>query len=63
MLTLTRKPGQDIEIQNEHGDIIMVIVIKEIRRNQVRVGIEAPRDLTILRGEIADEIRKQQDPA
>lgn len=54
MLTLTRKVGESIRI----GDDIE-IVVKEIRRNQVRIGIVAPRDIAIFRQEVYDAIADQ----
>lgn len=53
MLTLTRKVGESIRI----GDDIEIIV-KEIRRNQVRIGVVAPRDVPIHREEIYDAIQR-----
>ena len=52
MLTLTRKVGERIQI----GDDI-IIEVREIRRNQVRIGVVAPRDIPIQREELleADE--------
>lgn len=47
MLTLTRKVGETIRI----GDEIQ-IVVKEIRKNQVRIGIIAPRNVKIFREEV-----------
>ncbi|MBU1241990.1 carbon storage regulator [Myxococcota bacterium] len=47
MLTLTRKPGQEIIV----GDNIRIIV-KEVRGHQVRIGICAPAGVTINRGEV-----------
>ncbi|MEM1347082.1 MAG: carbon storage regulator CsrA [Myxococcota bacterium] len=52
MLTLTRKVGESIRI----GDDIE-IVVKEIRRNQVRIGIVAPRDVPIYREEVYEAIQ------
>lgn len=58
MLTLTRKAGESIRI----GDDIE-IVVKEIRRNQVRIGIIAPRDVAIYREELYEESRtKPEEP-
>jgi len=51
MLTLTRKVGETIRI----GDDIE-IVVKEIRKNQVRIGIVAPKHVKIYREEIYDNI-------
>ena len=51
MLTLTRKVGEIIRI----GDDIQVVV-KEIRKNQVRIGIVAPRDVKIFRDEVYQNI-------
>ncbi len=56
MLTLTRKVGESIRI----GENIE-IVVKEIRRNQVRIGIVAPRDVSIYREEVYEAILDQDD--
>lgn len=56
MLTLTRKVGESIRIGDE-----IEIVVKEIRRNQVRIGIIAPRDVPIYREEIYDAIQDEED--
>lgn len=54
MLVLTRKKGQSIII----GDNIEVSII-EIQGEQVRIGINAPKDITIHRDEIYKEIQKE----
>lgn len=48
MLVLSRKRGEQIEI----GDLIRVTVT-DINSERVRVGIEAPRNIVILRKELA----------
>ena len=48
MLVLSRKPGEKIIIGN--GITLTVI---EVKGNQVRVGIDAPDDVRILRAELA----------
>ena len=53
MLTLTRKVGESIRI----GDDI-VIVVKEIKGKQVRLGIEAPRDVYVCREELFQKIEQ-----
>jgi carbon storage regulator len=51
MLVLTRKPGEKIMI----GDDI-VITVMEGRGDGVRIGIEAPRGVTIQRSEVVEAI-------
>ena len=48
MLVLTRKAGETINID---GDIVVQIV--QVRGRQVRVGISAPKDKKVQRGELA----------
>ena len=52
MLVLSRKAGEDILI----GDNIR-LVVNRISGNRVTVGIEAPDDVHVIRGEL-----KTQDP-
>ncbi len=52
MLVLTRKPNQAIVI----GDDVRVVVVS-VDRDQVRIGIEAPRDVSVHRAEVYEEIR------
>jgi carbon storage regulator len=54
MLVLSRKPLQSVII----GSDIKVTVIR-VERNQVRIGIEAPRGVSILRDELVDLSRNQ----
>jgi len=50
MLVLGRKVGESIVID---GGI--VITIMEIKGERVRVGVHAPRDVTVLRAEVQDD--------
>ena len=54
MLVLTRKVGQTITV----GDDIR-ITIMEGRGNQVKLGVEAPKDVTIHRQEIYERIQQE----
>ncbi|MCA9135636.1 MAG: carbon storage regulator [Planctomycetales bacterium] len=47
MLVLSRKPGEKLMI----GDDV-VLTINRIAGNRVAIGIEAPRDVRIVRGEL-----------
>lgn len=58
MLTLTRKVGESIRI----GDDVQIIV-KEIRKNQVRIGIIAPREVKIYREEVYQNILAEDQEA
>jgi len=49
MLVLTRKEGERIAL----GDDIVVTVVS-IQGNKVRLGVVAPDDVTIRRGELID---------
>jgi carbon storage regulator len=51
MLVLTRKPGQSIMI----GDGVEVQVLS-VAGEKVRLGITAPRDVSIFRNEVYDRI-------
>ena len=55
MLVLTRKAGQKVMI----GDTITVVVNK-VEGNRVTLGIEAPKDVLILRGELEKLQSKNQ---
>lgn len=53
MLVLSRKKNERIVIAG--GEIVLTIV--EIRGDKVRIGIEAPKDIPVHRGEVQDAIR------
>jgi len=49
MLVLTRKPKQKIHIGND-----IVITILKVQGDQVSIGVEAPKELSIVRDELID---------
>ncbi len=53
MLVLSRQSDETIVI----GDNIRVTIV-EVRGDKVRIGIDAPRDVTVHRQEIYDAIQK-----
>ena len=55
MLILTRRIGEKLLI----GDDIEVVVL-DVNRNQVKLGIKAPRDMTVLREELYIRDKKVQ---
>ncbi|MEM7026826.1 MAG: carbon storage regulator CsrA [Pseudomonadota bacterium] len=55
MLILTRRVGESLMI----GDEVNVTVLG-IRGNQVRIGVNAPKDVAVHREEIYDRIQKEQ---
>jgi carbon storage regulator len=47
MLVLTRKPGEKLVIGNG-----ITVTVLEVVGNRVRLGIEAPESIRVLRGEL-----------
>lgn len=56
MLVLSRKRNESILIGHE-----VSITIVEIRGDKVRLGIEAPQDVTVHRKEVYDAIKRLQE--
>jgi carbon storage regulator len=56
MLVLTRKPGQSIMI----GEGVEVQVLS-VAGEKVRLGITAPRDVSIFRNEVYDRIEGERE--
>ena len=58
MLILTRKVDEKLLI----GDDITISVL-EIRGNQVKIGVDAPKDVAIYREEIYHKVKETPDKA
>jgi len=56
MLILSRKQGEQLRI----GEDITITVL-QVRSGQVRIGINAPRDISVHREEIYQRIRADED--
>jgi carbon storage regulator len=52
MLILTRRKDEAIVIQNRFGAEIRLLVV-DVRGSKVRLGIEAPADVSVVREEIS----------
>lgn len=58
MLVLTRKAGESIVIGNE-----VVITVLEVRGGQIRLGVDAPRNLAVHRAEIYQQVQEENQTA
>lgn len=58
MLVLTRRAGESIVIGND-----VVITVLEIRGGQIRLGVDAPRNLAVHRAEIYQQVMAENQAA
>ena len=55
MLILTRRVGETVMIGND-----VTVTILGVKGNQVRVGVNAPRDVAVHREEIFERIKREE---
>ena len=58
MLALTRKKGEALVINNN-----IEITVLEIRGDQIKIGISAPKDVPVYRKEVYLQIHKENEAA
>jgi carbon storage regulator len=56
MLILTRRVGETVMIGND-----VTVTVLGVKGNQVRVGINAPKDMRVDREEIRERINREKD--
>ena len=55
MLILTRRVGETVMIGND-----VTVTVLGVKGNQVRVGVNAPRDVAVHREEIFERIKREE---
>ncbi len=58
MLALTRKKGESLMIGNN-----VEIMVLEVRGDQVKIGINAPKEIPVYRKEVYLQIQKENEEA
>jgi carbon storage regulator len=56
MLILTRRVGETVMIGNE-----VTVTVLGVKGNQVRIGVNAPKDVAVHREEIYERIKREED--
>jgi carbon storage regulator len=57
MLILTRRVGETVMVGND-----VTVTIVGVKGNQIRIGINAPKDDIVHREEIYERIRREKHP-
>ena len=58
MLALTRKKGESLVLNND-----IEVTVLEIRGDQVKLGVKAPREVPVYRKEVYIQIQKENESA
>jgi carbon storage regulator len=58
VLVLSRRPGESIVIGNE-----VTVTVLEVRGDQIRVGVDAPRDVQVHREEVFRQLESENTDA
>lgn len=58
MLVLSRRPGESIVIGNQ-----VTVTVLEVRGDQIRIGIDAPREVQVHREEVFRELETENAQA
>ena len=58
MLALTRKKGEALVVNND-----IEVTVLEIRGDQVKLGVKAPREVPVYRKEVYIQIQKENEAA
>lgn len=56
MLILTRRVGETVMIGNE-----VTVTVLGVKGNQVRIGVNAPKDVAVHREEIYERIKREDE--
>ena len=56
MLILTRRVGETVMIGND-----VTVTVLGVKGNQVRIGVNAPKDVSVHREEIYERIKREED--
>jgi carbon storage regulator len=56
MLILTRRVGETVMIGND-----VTVTVLGVKGNQVRVGVNAPKDVAVHREEIYERIKREEE--
>ena len=58
MLILSRRAGESIVIGNE-----VVVTVLDVRGDQIRIGVQAPREVQVHREEVHQQVKRENAQA